>query len=64
MIEDINDQSPTEKTNTNTGKPRLYSYSYSPRGDDGTMDSYKINALTFPSEEAFGRFEAWCMVWI
>ena len=54
MIEDINDQSPTEKTNTNTGKPRLYSYSYSPkRGDDGTMDSYKINALTFPSERNF-----------
>ena len=31
MIDDVNSQSPSRKTNYNTGEPRLYRYEYIPK---------------------------------
>ncbi|WLW36851.1 hypothetical protein [Synechococcus phage S-8S29] len=54
LIDDINDQSENTETNPNTGKPRLYTYSSSPKNiDAGTEDQYRISNIVFPSEKNY-----------
>ncbi len=52
LIDDINNQPRSEKTNFITGVPRLYTYSYSPKGmDDEVMDPYTFRGVAFPEEK-------------
>ena len=55
MIEDANAMDSSKDTNINTGQPRLYRYTQSPKNlaDDGAADQYRINAVVFPEEKNF-----------
>mgnify|MGYP001179869396 CR=1 FL=1 len=54
MIDDINDASQNDESNKTTGKTRLYTYEYSPKGvDDGASDPFKIKKVVFPNERNF-----------
>ena len=54
MIDLINEQEPTKKTDFNKGTSRLYEYIYSPKKtDDGSNDQFKIDTIVFPEERNF-----------
>ena len=54
MIDLINEQEPTKKTDFNKGTSRLYEYIYSPKKtDDGANDQFKIDTIVFPEERNF-----------
>ena len=54
MIDDINDMGGPAKTNTTTGRPRLYEYEYTPKGaDEGANDPFRIKTVVFPNERNF-----------
>lgn len=55
LIENINKQSATKKTDPKTGEVRLYNYIYSPkRTNENTQDDqFKIDSITFPEERNF-----------
>lgn len=55
MIEDITSMTSSGETNYTTGKPKLYTYSYSPKSTstDASSDQFKINTVVFPEEKNF-----------
>jgi len=55
MIDDVNSQSPSRKTNYNTGEPRLYRYEYIPKrtSENQSADQFKIDSIVFPEERNF-----------
>ena len=62
MIEDINDQF-LQKRQINTENQDCIVIHIVLSGDDGTM-TIQNQCLNLSKERNFGRFEAWCMVWI
>ena len=55
MIEDVADMTSSKDTNYTTGKPKLYTYTYSPKSTatDASADQFKISTVVFPEEKNF-----------
>ena len=54
MIEDIVNQEETSETDVASGKPKLYTYHYTPkRMGDAAYDQFNIDRIAFPDEKNF-----------
>lgn len=54
MIQEIKEQKYETKTNDQTGKARLYRYTYEPKkSNDETNDRFRIDSIVFPEDKNF-----------